>query len=336
MSLDDNVKEEVLSLGADFVGIAPRSRFEFAPEHARPDRLLPNFRSVVAYGIAMDRGALEAYFRKASRRPIHLHMQLATDELDHISLRLSRWLERQGHKSLFIAQNGNYHVYRGRPDFSHRHAAVAAGLGRLGLSSNFVHTQFRGAVHLASVITEAELAPDPMVSDEDNPCHQCKTCINICPVQAISQERTKSFFMEGREYSHQWLNRIRCGWGCGGYAGHQYQVGKHTVGSWAYNDLPIPSEPDELRAKIIEADRFLRHPMELAEKIITNGTQYCGYCHKVCVGTKKDNAALLKLHIDSGLVEIPEDPTMLLHLESANTNLEKYHIPAEGVEAFVR
>jgi epoxyqueuosine reductase QueG len=327
MSLEENVKEKVFSLGAEFVGIAPRSRFEFAPEYARPDRLLPKFRSVVAYGIAMDRGALEAYFSKASRRPIQLHMQLATDELNNISLHLARWLERQGNKSLYIAQNGYYHLYRGRPDFSHRHAAVAAGLGRLGLSSNFVHTQFAGAVHLASVITEAELDPDPMVTDEDNPCHQCKTCINICPVQAISQERTKTFFMEGQEYTHQWLNRIKCGWGCGGFAGHQYQIGKRTVGTWAYNDLPMPSNPDELRAKFIEANHFLRHPMELAEMQITNGTQYCGYCHKVCVGSKKDNAAMLKLHLNSGPVQIPDDPTMLLHLEDANTRLEKYRIP---------
>ena len=70
MSLEENVKEKVLSLGADFVGIAPSSRFEAAPEHARAEKLMPKFKSVVAYGIAMDRGSLEAYFSKASRRPI--------------------------------------------------------------------------------------------------------------------------------------------------------------------------------------------------------------------------------------------------------------------------
>ena len=70
--------------------------------------------------------------------------------------------------------------------------------------------------------------------------------------------------------------------------------------------------------------------------IITNGTQYCGYCHKVCVGTRKDIAALFKLHVNSGLVQIPEDPTLLLHLDQANTRLEKYRIPVEEGEALVR
>ena len=67
MSLEEDVKEKALSFGADFVGIAPRSRFEGAPKRSRPENLLPNFRSVIAFGIAMDRGPLEAFFSKRSR-----------------------------------------------------------------------------------------------------------------------------------------------------------------------------------------------------------------------------------------------------------------------------
>jgi ferredoxin len=182
-------------------------------------------------------------------------------------------------------------------------------------------------VHLASVITEAELAPDPMVSEEDDPCHQCKLCIEICPVQAISQERTKSFFMEGREYTQQWVDKIACAWGCTGLAGHKYQIGKQTVGTWAYNDLPVPTR-DEISKKFVEASRLQRHPMELAEIEITGGnTTFCTYCNKICVGSKKENAALFKLHLKSGLAQIPSDPTMLYQLQAHNTKLEKYEIP---------
>ena len=157
MSFEKKIKERVLDLGADFVGIASRSRFDYAPRFSDPKRLLPDFQSVVSFGIAMNRGALEAWFSKSSRRPLFLHDRLATQEVDQISLHLSRWFERQGFKSLFISQNGYYNVMRGRPDFSHKHAAVAAGLGGLGLSSNFVHTEYGAAVHIASVITEAEI-----------------------------------------------------------------------------------------------------------------------------------------------------------------------------------
>lgn len=333
MSIEDQVKSRVLELGADFVGIASRSRFDNAPEWSDPRNLMPGFRSVIAFGIAMNLGTLEAWFSKATRRPQVLADKWATQEIERISLTLTRWLERQGHKSLFIAQNGHYHTYRGRPDFSHRHAAVAAGLGKPGLSANFVHTQFGAAVHLCSVITEAELSPDPLVGDEFDPCLDCSDCLDICPVRAISRERTKSFTMDGREYSHLWVNKLVCAWGCGGYFGHRYKIGGRTVGTWAYNSLPIPARrtdgPYRFSEEFVKANRTVRHPMELAEMVIDQGTEYCGNCQKVCAGTPDDRRALMKLHMESGTVPIPEDPTMFLNLKAANNNLKDYPIPGE-------
>ena len=57
----------VLDLGAEFVGIASRSRFEHAPGFSDPKKLLPDFRSVVALGVAMNRGSLEAWFSKLDK-----------------------------------------------------------------------------------------------------------------------------------------------------------------------------------------------------------------------------------------------------------------------------
>lgn len=336
MSLEQEIKDRAMDLGADFVGIAPNTRFDGAPPFSDPKNLLPEFRSVIAFGIAMNRGALEAWFSKKNRRPLVLQDQLATEELDRISHQLSRWLERQGHKSVFISQNGYYNVMRGRPDFSHKHAAMAAGLGRLGLSSNFVHNQYGASVHLASVITEAELKPDPMVSDEANPCHGCKTCLKICPEQAMNREVQVSFIMEGKEYTHQKLEGLRCAWGCAGLSGHHYQIGDRTVGTWAYNDLTRPTDRREFFGKFLEADRLLRHPKEMAEMVLTNGTEYCGNCLKICIGPKKDTAALFKLHLNSGVVDIPDDPSISLNLISANAKLEKYRVPVEEVMAIVQ
>ncbi len=70
MSLEENVKEKALSFGADFVGIAPHPRFAAAPAWSKPENLLPDFRSVIAFGIAVDRGPLEAFVSKRSRRPL--------------------------------------------------------------------------------------------------------------------------------------------------------------------------------------------------------------------------------------------------------------------------
>jgi epoxyqueuosine reductase QueG len=333
MSSEQELKDHVLDLGADFVGIASQSRFEHAPDFSDPKTLLPEFRSVIAFGIAMNRGALEAWFSKRSRRPQILSDQLATDELDRISLQLSRWLERKGHKTVFVAQNGHYNLIGGRPDFSHKHAAVAAGLGRLGLSSNFVQTRHGAAVHITSVLTEAELTPDPLVSDEDSPCHHCKTCLEICPEQAMSRDQEISFVIEGQEHSHQRLDGLRCAWGCAGLSGHHYRIGEYTVGTWSYNDLPRPTGLVEFFGKMLEADRFLRHPKELAEMLLTDGTEYCGNCAKICVGSKKETTALFKMHLNSGPVKIPDDPTLVLNLVTENSKLEKYRIPEEEIKS---
>ncbi|MBW2092845.1 MAG: hypothetical protein JRI34_12090 [Deltaproteobacteria bacterium] len=336
MSFEDELKERVLDLGADFVGIATHTRFENAPRFSDPRNLLPGFRSVIAFGIAMNRGSLEAWFSKKNRRPQVLQDRLATQELDRISLRLSRWLERHGSKSLFISQNGYYNTLRGRPDFSHKHAAMAAGLGTIGLSSNFVHAKYGAAVHISSVITEAELEPDPLLAEEENPCDGCNLCLEICPEQAMNKDVKAYFMMEGKEYSHQKLNGLRCAWGCAGLSGHHYKIGSRTVGTWAYNDIPRPEDRRQFYSRFLKADRFERHPKELAEMLITNGTEYCGNCLKVCVGSKKETAALFKMHMNSGLAEIPDDPSLILNLTSANQALEKYHIPPEEIEALIK
>jgi len=61
-AIEEKIKTLTLELGADFVGIAPRYRFEHAPEWTRPENLLPDFRSIISYGIAMNRGSLKAWF----------------------------------------------------------------------------------------------------------------------------------------------------------------------------------------------------------------------------------------------------------------------------------
>lgn len=72
--------------------------------------------------------------------------------------------------------------------------------------------------------------------------------------------------------------------------------------------------------------------MELAERVIDPHLQYCGNCQKICVGDRKRKSELFRRHIQSGLVEIPNDPTMIAHLEDANNALVPYDIEATGYD----
>ena len=46
------------------------------------------------------------------------------------------------------------------PEFSHRYAALAAGIRRLGWSGNLLTREFGALVELGSVLTSARLTPD--------------------------------------------------------------------------------------------------------------------------------------------------------------------------------
>ena len=71
------------------------------------------------------------------------------------------------------------------PDFAHRYAAVATGLGRLGWSGNLLTPEFGAAVYLGTVLTSATLQSDPLC--ENNPCDLCLLCTSVCPVEMIGK-----------------------------------------------------------------------------------------------------------------------------------------------------
>ena len=64
------------------------------------------------------------------------------------------------------------------PNFSHRCAAVAAGLGRVGWSGNIITEGYGARVLFGSIITDAELTPDNPL--KNNPCIGCKICEKSC------------------------------------------------------------------------------------------------------------------------------------------------------------
>ena len=329
----EHIKNQTIELGADFVGVSNRERFADAPPNANPDNIMPEFQSVISFGIALSIGCLEAWFSKRSRRPQDDYSMRATEYLDDISFNLTRLLEKEGYPSCYINQNDYYNYYnRFKPDFSHKHAAVAAGLGVIGVSSLMVHPRYGAAVHLSSLITKAPLEEDPMLDETDgNPCDNCGYCVQICPVKAIDPEKITGFSIDGKEYNHTRHTQIKCAYGCDGYTGHEYQIGNKKVGTWSYNQRPV-SNAEEIMKIMHEPDNEVRHPMELAERVIDPELQYCGNCHKICVGDRKQKDTLFKMHKNSGRVKIPDDPTRLLNLRDTNHEVTPFDFKKAGYD----
>lgn len=113
------------------------------------------------------------------------------DQLDKIAWKVATHLEEMGYDSIPMPSLGPVELMeRGgiSGDISHRHAAVQAGLGRIGLSHHFLHPVFGLRVRLSSVLTTAPLAADEPMKNEVCLGEKCSLCVKSCPGQAIRKK----------------------------------------------------------------------------------------------------------------------------------------------------
>jgi len=69
--------------------------------------------------------------------------------------------------------------------FSHRHAATRAGLGEFGYNNIVLTPQFGPRQRFNSILTEAELTPDPLITEPICLRDNCRLCLQACYMDAI-------------------------------------------------------------------------------------------------------------------------------------------------------
>lgn len=184
----DKVKRFAMDHGADLVGVAPVARFDGAPAGHHPTDLLPDARSVVVCAQRIPAGTLDG-----PATAYHCMMGVVHSQLDLLAYHVARFLEADGGRAVPMPADDPYRHWEaarsyGRGDLSHRHAAQAAGLGRLGRNALLITPQFGNRVHLVSVVTDVALSPDPMLDWE--PCPEgCTLCVRACPAGALAGDR---------------------------------------------------------------------------------------------------------------------------------------------------
>ncbi len=186
MKLDTTqVKEAARSFGANLVGVTSAERLAGAPPKHRPTDILPTARSVVVCAKPLPFGSIV----HATPTGYHNTMTELNARLDQIAYDLAVWLEARGALAVPVPADRPYWDYdpetqRGRGDISHKHAAVAAGLGWLGKNTLLITPEFGNRVQLVSVITDAELEPDEPLPGDPCPVN-CTLCMDACPGHAI-------------------------------------------------------------------------------------------------------------------------------------------------------
>ena len=110
------------------------------------------------------------------------------------------FLERAGYMSAYMPTTygmtlswpGNYKwdfpkPPRGFGPFSHKHAAVAAGLGRFGLNNLLLTPQYGPRQRLCSIISRAALVADPLIAASICLGEKCSLCLKSCPAEALGE-----------------------------------------------------------------------------------------------------------------------------------------------------
>jgi len=196
--LTEQVKEIAEEMGAQLVGIAPVERFSGAPAGHGPRDLLKKAESVISIACAMPYGVAQS---APSGSYMTYGNAFLNQKLQEIAFAVAWFLEEKGFVSLPLLPTGDVvsveisegpdpEVYR-MALFSHRHAAVEAGLGQLGLHSALVTPEYGSRVRLVSVITSAVLAADPKRIEKVCDPEKCRSyCVRVCPYKALRGDGT--------------------------------------------------------------------------------------------------------------------------------------------------
>ena len=183
----DSVKNLVKDFGADLVGIASVDRFEGAPPGHGPLDLMPRAKSVVVAGVRIPDPVVdydEYHLKMTEMKPElgiranieNFYMQMGHFTLDMMlniaATKLANYLELN-HGLRTLPTVNAQHTGLGHPVmeapmgfFSQRHAAIRAGLGEFGFSGLVITPQYGPRVRYVSIITEAELEPDPLLTEK--------------------------------------------------------------------------------------------------------------------------------------------------------------------------
>lgn len=187
----EDLRSLCLAAGADDVGFVEIDRAELAEERQEVHRLFPWCKSLVAFVVRMNREPVRSAARSVANHEFHR----ATEDVTDVGAAIVRALEERGVRAVDPPAGFPMEVDRfpGRIwTVAHKPAAVAAGLGRIGVHRNVIHPRFGNFILLGTILVDAAVSEYSTPIDY-NPCLECKLCVAACPVGAIHPDGAFDF-----------------------------------------------------------------------------------------------------------------------------------------------
>jgi epoxyqueuosine reductase QueG len=207
------------------------------------------------------------------------------------------------------------------PNISHRRAAVASGLGRVGWSGNVITEKYGARVLFGSILTDAKLTPDTPL--KNNPCVNCKLCEKSCQGGLFAKDETETIKIGdveetiGKRYDDRYCNPI-----CSGMLGQNKFKEWSTWSPFRLDDdrLPLDDSITEyvgnLYVKALEKGgkeagivlNLVEHTfLGRYKPVEDNFRPTCSCCQLVCGPDIKNKKESYNLLINSGCVVQKED-----------------------------
>jgi len=278
--LKEKVQQKAHEMGMELVGVTDLSRLKNAPKRFHATDYLPSARAVIVVGCHFPEGSVENWEKTPSSYQYYGYA-LINKELGRACFHISKLVEQEGYKCFPIVPTGHSKDMDSKAqmgEFSHRHAAVAAGLGAFGYNRLVITPQFGNRVRFCSIITEAPLTPDPMY---DGPplCDRCKKCIKACPGNCFDELKLLHCTLANKTYEYVTLYQFKC----------FYNLLGLGPGTGAHLDIPIGKKKGELSqfgflTRYIKAVilRFQKFIYIREQQSAVDWYDYCGRCLHVC------------------------------------------------------
>lgn len=169
--------------------------------HCHPTELLPDAQSVISFFIPFTPEVAQSAKQETPVSPLWGEAYLVANALlNQIGRSLADMLIAKGFSALSFAATHTYDSEKLQSAWSHRSAAVIAGLGSFGVNRMLI-TNKGSAGRLGTVLTSAVIAPSPSPAP-DRCLYQktgdCLLCLEACPVGALGQNSFAPFTCHDR------------------------------------------------------------------------------------------------------------------------------------------
>ena len=180
--MDSNwIKTIALEEGLSLAGIADISDVA--------DRPYPEMTRALVVAVRLSDAVFDEVKNEKTPTHVYFHQYRTTNAfIDQALFRVGLKIQAKGYRvvqvaaSQSISKNGNGY----QALFSHRAAAIRAGLGWIGKSNALVTEAFGPRVRLGTLMIEADLEAD--LPKWESMCGNCKACVSACPAYALTGE----------------------------------------------------------------------------------------------------------------------------------------------------